>query len=76
MAARSRPRAGQIKDEMDVERSIWSQIREYARRVDSLVVSLINLFFIYLSLGSSRHWWDHRNRNHSTVPVKGMDSLK
>lgn len=36
-ASRSRPRAGQIKDEMDEERSIWSQIREYARRVDSLV---------------------------------------
>ncbi|KAF2740258.1 hypothetical protein EJ04DRAFT_572537 [Polyplosphaeria fusca] len=37
MAARSRPRAGQLKDELDEERSIWSQIRADAKRVDQLL---------------------------------------
>ncbi|OCK84366.1 hypothetical protein K432DRAFT_289125 [Lepidopterella palustris CBS 459.81] len=36
MAARSRPRAGQVKEEVDEERSIWSQIRSDAKRVDAL----------------------------------------
>jgi SAGA-associated factor 29 len=38
MAARSRPRAGQIKDDYDEERTIWSQIRDDAKRVDMLMV--------------------------------------
>ncbi|KAF2122716.1 SGF29 tudor-like domain-containing protein [Lophiotrema nucula] len=36
MAARSRPRA-QLKEEVDEERSIWSQIRADAKRVDQLM---------------------------------------
>lgn len=38
MAARSRPRAGQLKDELDEERSLWSQIQEDAKRIDILMV--------------------------------------
>jgi SAGA-associated factor 29 len=38
MAARSRPRAGQVKEEVDEERSIWNQLRSDAKRVDALVV--------------------------------------
>ncbi|KAF2822146.1 hypothetical protein CC86DRAFT_330946 [Ophiobolus disseminans] len=37
MAARSRPRAGQIKDEFDEERALWNQIRADARRIDLLM---------------------------------------
>ncbi|KAF2269823.1 hypothetical protein CC78DRAFT_564509 [Lojkania enalia] len=37
MAARSRPRGGQVKDELDEERSLWSQIRADAKRVDQLL---------------------------------------
>ncbi|KAF2181975.1 hypothetical protein K469DRAFT_670424 [Zopfia rhizophila CBS 207.26] len=37
MAARSRPRAGQLKEEVDEERTLWSQIRSDARRVDQLM---------------------------------------
>ncbi|KAF2817720.1 uncharacterized protein BDZ99DRAFT_432044 [Mytilinidion resinicola] len=39
MAARNRPRAGQVKDEVDEERSIWSQIRSDAKRGDQLLKS-------------------------------------
>jgi hypothetical protein len=46
MAARSRPRGGQLKDEFDEERSLWNQIRADARRIDQLIVSLL----LYLSL--------------------------
>ncbi|KAF2470241.1 uncharacterized protein BDR25DRAFT_288052 [Lindgomyces ingoldianus] len=38
MAARSRPRAGQLKEEIDEERTLWSQIRADAKRVDHLMV--------------------------------------
>ena len=38
MAARSRPRAGQLKEEVDEERSLWNQIRAEARRIDQLMV--------------------------------------
>lgn len=41
MAARSRPRGGQLKDEFDEERSLWNQIRADARRIDQLMVSFI-----------------------------------
>lgn len=34
MAARSRPRGGQIKEEFDEERSIWNSIKADGRRVD------------------------------------------
>ncbi|PSN66113.1 hypothetical protein BS50DRAFT_677394 [Corynespora cassiicola Philippines] len=37
MAARSRPRAGQLKEEVDEERSLWNQIRAEARRIDQLM---------------------------------------
>ncbi|KAF2757618.1 hypothetical protein EJ05DRAFT_538780 [Pseudovirgaria hyperparasitica] len=37
MAARSRPRAGQAKDDADEERSLWNQVRENARKGDSLM---------------------------------------
>ncbi|KAH7380400.1 SGF29 tudor-like domain-containing protein [Phaeosphaeria sp. MPI-PUGE-AT-0046c] len=37
MAARSRPRGGQHKDEFDEERSLWNQIRADARRIDQLM---------------------------------------
>jgi hypothetical protein len=39
MAARSRPRGGQIKDEYDEERSLWNQIKSDARHIDQLMVS-------------------------------------
>jgi hypothetical protein len=49
MAARSRPRGGQLKDEFDEERSLWNQIRADARRIDQLMASYIsisnNVFF-------------------------------
>jgi hypothetical protein len=38
MAARSRPRAGQIKDEIDEERSLWNQIKSDGRKFDQLMV--------------------------------------
>ena len=38
MAARSRPRAGQLKDEIDEERSLWNQIKADGRRFDQLMV--------------------------------------
>ncbi|KAJ4321931.1 hypothetical protein N0V94_002643 [Neodidymelliopsis sp. IMI 364377] len=37
MAARSRPRGGQIKDEFDEERSLWNQIRSDGRSIDQLM---------------------------------------
>ncbi|KAJ4305649.1 hypothetical protein N0V90_001180 [Kalmusia sp. IMI 367209] len=37
MAARSRPRAGQLKDEIDEERHLWNQIRADGRRFDQLM---------------------------------------
>jgi SAGA-associated factor 29 len=37
MAARSRPRGGQLKEEFDEERSLWNQIRSDARRIDQLM---------------------------------------
>ncbi|XPS78688.1 hypothetical protein M3J09_010694 [Ascochyta lentis] len=37
MAARSRPRGGQIKDEFDEERSLWNQIKSDARQIDQLM---------------------------------------
>ena len=41
MAARSRPRGGQIKDEYDEERSLWNQIKSDARHIDQLMVSTL-----------------------------------
>lgn len=38
MAARNRPRAGQLKDEIDEERSLWNQIKADGRRFDQLMV--------------------------------------
>jgi SAGA-associated factor 29 len=37
MAARSRPRGGQIKDEFDEERSLWNQIKSDGRSIDQLM---------------------------------------
>ncbi|KAF2865129.1 SGF29 tudor-like domain-containing protein [Massariosphaeria phaeospora] len=37
MAARSRPRAGHLKEEVDEERSIWDKVKADARRVDQLM---------------------------------------
>ncbi|KAL6703912.1 hypothetical protein ACN47E_008948 [Coniothyrium glycines] len=37
MAARSRPRGGQLKEEFDEERSIWNSIKADGRRVDQLM---------------------------------------
>jgi hypothetical protein len=57
MAARSRPRGGQLKDEFDEERSLWNQIRADARRIDQLMVSIIcsqhqqRLSYTHLFLG-------------------------
>jgi hypothetical protein len=42
MAARSRPRGGQLKDEFDEERSLWNQIRADARRIDQLMVCFLS----------------------------------
>jgi hypothetical protein len=44
MAARSRPRGGQLKDEFDEERSLWNQIRADARRIDQLMVRIFLLY--------------------------------
>lgn len=38
MAARSRPRGGQLKEEFDEERSIWNSIKADGRRVDQFMV--------------------------------------
>lgn len=43
MAARNRPRAGQIKNDADEEMSIWNQLRSDAKRVDVLVVRICQL---------------------------------
>jgi len=40
MAARNRPRAGALKDDIDEERSLWNAIRADGRRLDQLMVSL------------------------------------
>ncbi|KAH9866113.1 hypothetical protein J1614_008677 [Plenodomus biglobosus] len=37
MAARNRPRGGQLKEEYDEERSIWNSIKADGRRVDQLM---------------------------------------
>ncbi|KAJ4370237.1 hypothetical protein N0V86_008974 [Didymella sp. IMI 355093] len=37
MAARSRPRGGQMKDEYDEERSIWNGIKSEGRNIDQLM---------------------------------------
>ncbi|KAH9867095.1 hypothetical protein IAQ61_007687 [Plenodomus lingam] len=37
MAARNRPRGGQLKEEFDEERSIWNSIKADGRRVDQLM---------------------------------------
>ncbi|UPX17267.1 uncharacterized protein EKO05_0007633 [Ascochyta rabiei] len=42
MAARSRPRGGQIKDEFDEERSLWNQIKSDARQIDQLMKRLMD----------------------------------
>ncbi|CBX98691.1 predicted protein [Plenodomus lingam JN3] len=39
MAARNRPRGGQLKEEFDEERSIWNSIKADGRRVDQLMTS-------------------------------------
>lgn len=49
MSARNRPRAGQLKEEVDEERTLWTQIQADARKIDSLVVSLIFLFVFAMS---------------------------
>lgn len=54
MAARSRPRGGQLKDEFDEERSLWNQIRSDARRIDQLMVSLSQQAKLSFHLLSSR----------------------
>ena len=51
MAARSRPRAGQVKEEVDEERSIWNQLRSDAKRVDALVVRT-NFYSIWRNTSS------------------------
>jgi len=38
MSIRSRPRAGQLKDEVDEERTLWASIQADAKKIDSLVV--------------------------------------
>jgi hypothetical protein len=43
MAARSRPRGGQMKDEIDEERHLWNTIRADGRRFDQLMVSVYPL---------------------------------
>ncbi|KAH7385937.1 SGF29 tudor-like domain-containing protein [Pyrenochaeta sp. MPI-SDFR-AT-0127] len=37
MAARSRPRGGQLKEEIDEERAIWNSIKADGKRVDQLI---------------------------------------
>ncbi|KAF1951175.1 hypothetical protein CC80DRAFT_481414 [Byssothecium circinans] len=37
MASRNRPRAGQLKDEIDEERSLWNQIKTDGRKFDQLM---------------------------------------
>lgn len=50
MAARSRPRAGQLKDEIDEERHLWNQIRADGKRFDQLMVSRILFVFLRVHL--------------------------
>ena len=40
MSARSRPRA-QLKEEVDEERTLWTQIQADAKKIDQLVVSFL-----------------------------------
>ena len=44
MAARSRPRAGQQRDEIDEEQHLWNTIRADGKRFDQLMVSLFRLY--------------------------------
>jgi hypothetical protein len=48
MASRSRPR--QLKEELDEERSLWSQIRDDGKKLDILMVSLTINFSIVATL--------------------------
>jgi hypothetical protein len=48
MASRSRPR--QLKEELDEERSLWSQIRDDGKKLDILMVSLTINFHIVATL--------------------------
>lgn len=41
MAARSRPRAGQQRDEIDEERHLWNTIRADGKRFDQLMVRFL-----------------------------------
>lgn len=50
MAARSRPRGGQMKDEYDEERSIWNGIKSEGRNIDQLMVSTTIFIFQYAFL--------------------------
>ncbi|KAF2014912.1 hypothetical protein BU24DRAFT_223776 [Aaosphaeria arxii CBS 175.79] len=54
MAARSRPRGGHMKEELDEERSIWSQIRDDAKRIDSLLTRDVEIVASNTTIGK-RH---------------------
>ena len=41
MAARSRPRNGQPREDANEERNIWNQVRNDAKRVDTLTVRVM-----------------------------------
>lgn len=60
MAARSRPRGGQLKEEFDEERSIWNSIKADGRRVDQLMVRHIAVFVVIV--GSSLFYISFRNK--------------
>lgn len=47
MAARSRPRAGQLKDDFDEERNIWNSIRRDAQKVDEMLVRSMNIALLF-----------------------------
>jgi hypothetical protein len=70
MAARSRPRGGQHKDEFDEERLLWNQIRADARRIDQLIVSIL-LIVQLLVLACSLIFFVHPHHNGTPIEEDG-----
>ncbi|KAF2709984.1 hypothetical protein K504DRAFT_466432 [Pleomassaria siparia CBS 279.74] len=52
MASRNRPRASQLKDEIDEERSLWTQIQADAKQIDQLMEESDKASSEILELGS------------------------
>ncbi|KAF2643948.1 hypothetical protein P280DRAFT_420498, partial [Massarina eburnea CBS 473.64] len=74
MAARNRPRAGQLKDEIDEERSLWNQIRADGRKFDLLMARSDEIQKRILELDTEQAARIGRNENASARIDAELDS--